>query len=191
MRDNDDNIELTIPITGDLNKPDFSLSGVISTVTFKSMKNAVIYTYSPLGMLSVGSGLVDLATALRFKPLAFAPGELVLDDTAKAQLDKAGKVLSKKSKVDLVLCANATLQNLPVVSVVNGEGKTVVVPHKGGVEALSDEQRKMLLDTATKRHSAAQAYLVDKLGIAAHRLLLCNVKFDKEVGGTPLVAMSI
>ena len=191
LRDNDDNIELSIPISGDLNKPDFSLTSVISTVTFKALKNAVIYTYSPLGMLSVASGLVDLATALRFKPLDFAPREFALDDAAKTQLDKAGKVLSKKSKVDLVLCANATLQDLPVVSVVDSEGKTVVVPHKGGVEALSDEQRKLLLDTAIERHTAAQAYLVAKHNIAAHRMLLCNVKFDDKADSMPEVAVSI
>ena len=191
LRDNNDNIELSIPINGDLNKPDFSLSSVISTVTFKALKTAVIYTYSPLGMLSMASGLVDLATALRFKPLVFAPGKLELDDTAKAQLDKAGQVLGKKSKVDLVLCANATLQDLPVVSIVDGKGKTVIVPHKGGAQAISDTQRKILLDTARKRHRAAQAYLVDTYGIAAHRLLLCNVKFDKKADSKPIVGVSI
>lgn len=173
IRDSDDNIELSIPVKGDLNSPDFSVSGVVSTVTLKAVKTAVLYTYSPLGFLSVAGELVNLATALRFKPIEFEPGKLVLTETAKSRLDKTAAVLKNKNKVSLVLCANATKADLP--------------PETPFAEIHIPE----LLEKATARQKIVQSYLVEQQKIAPHRLLTCNVKLDKKATAKPVVKLSI
>lgn len=173
IRDSDDNIELSLPVKGDLAQPDFSVSGVLETVTLKALKTAVIYTYSPLGVLSVASDLVDLATALKFKPIAFEKTQLTLSDKAKQRLDKTARVLKDKQKVSLVLCANATKADLPPETV------------------FSDELIPQLLDKANARQQAVKSYLVDNHGVEAHRLLSCNVKLDKKAQAQPVVRISI
>lgn len=173
LRDGDDNIELSLPVKGDLNNPDFSVSGVVSTVTFKALKTAVLYTYSPLGLLTVAGGIVDLATALKFKPVEFVPGDLTLSDDAKARMDKAGQVLKEKSKVSLILCANATKADLSPETPFN------------------DELIPTLVDNANARQQAVQNYLVETHGIEAHRLLMCNVKLDKKADAKPKVGIKL
>ncbi len=202
LRDSDDNIALDIPIKGDLNKPDFALSSVISTVTFKALKTAVLYNYSPLSVLSIAGGLVNLATALRFKSVDFANSDSSLSADGKAQLDKVGQVLGKKTKVDLVLCANASLQDFIVepvpapvaavpVLVAAENDKAAAVKPAITLAGLTDEQRQGLIELANTRQLAAKAYLVEQHGIVEHRLLLCNVKFNNKADAKPVVAISL
>lgn len=193
LRDSDDNIELSIPIKGDLNKPDFSLSSVITLVTFKALKTAVLYNYSPLSVLSLAGGLLDLATALRFKSVAFANADVSLNADAKAQLDKVGKVLGDKARVDLVLCANLSLLDHPLIPVTteNDKGEKVVVNQMVELSAVSETQRQLLTELANNRQQAAKAYLVEQHHIAEHRLLLCNVKFSAKADAKPVVAISL
>jgi hypothetical protein len=204
LRDSDDNIELSIPIKGDLNEPNFSIAGIISTVTFKALKTAVLYSYSPLSVLSIAGGLVDLATALRFKSVEFTVGATTLDANGQAQLDKVGSVLGKKAKIDLVLCANASLLDLPPevtppvdekaaknVTVTKWDENTVNKAVKVTLDSLNDEQRKGLLAIADQRQQATKAYLTQQHKIAGHRLLLCNVKFKNKADAKPEVAISL
>ncbi|MFT4929132.1 MAG: hypothetical protein ACI8WB_005262 [Phenylobacterium sp.] len=190
-----------MPIKGDLNQPDFSLSSVITVVTFKALKTAVLYHYSPLSVLSLASGLVNLATALRFKSVEFANTVVTLNTDGKAQLDKVGKVLGDKTKVDLVLCANASLLDLLPVVEVSVEVVTEKEPAekpaaaksipKERLATLTGQSRQQLMAIANQRQQAAKAYLVEQHHIAEQRLLLCNVKFDAKPDGKPVVAISL
>jgi hypothetical protein len=176
LRDGDDNIELSLPISGDLSNPDFSTAGIISTVAFKALKTAVLYTYSPLGMLSIAGGLADLATALKFEPITFTSAQITLDDTGRARLDKIGQLLSQKPKVSLVLCGYGTFSDLPP---------------EAAEQPITPQIRASLLELATKRQLAVQTYLMEEYNVVANRLLLCNVKMDKNNMATAKVELSI
>lgn len=173
IRDSDDSIALSLPVKGNLSQPDFSLSGVLETVSLKAIKTAVLYTYSPLGVLSIAGDLVSLATALRFEPIEFVVGSQSLDDKAMARLDKAATVLQQKLKVSLVLCANATQAELP-------QGQT-----------LDEAAIGLLRRHAETRQQAVKTYLVEHHGIAQERLLTCNVKLDDDIAAKPVVGLRI
>jgi hypothetical protein len=173
LRDSDNNIALSIPIAGDLNNPDFSLADIVSTVGFKALKSAVLYAYSPLGFVTFTSGIIDLATAMRFKPVEFAPGQTLLTQAAKARLDKVAKVLGDKPQVSLVLCANATQADLAPEQVFNPED----------IEAL--------LALGKQRQQLVQQYIHRTADIEKSRLLLCNIKLANESTAQPQVNISL
>lgn len=103
LKDSDNNIALSIPISGDVDNPQFSAADVISTVSLKAIKSAVLLTYSPLGFVTIASGVVDLATAMRFKPITFTPQQITLTDEHQKRLAQTAKVLTDKPQVSLVL----------------------------------------------------------------------------------------
>lgn len=181
LRDSDDNIELKIPLKGDADSPDFSIASVLSIVVVKAIKNAVIYNYSPLGMLTLASGILDLATALRFEPVVFDYGSSQLSNHSTQQLDKVAQIMQSKPKVKFLICAQATQADWPKLS---GTEKQPVTE-----KTVIDNQQ--LLDIAQQRQDKTIAYLVDKYQITPDRLLGCNIKIDPNKAAKATVSLSI
>ena len=175
LKDGDNNIQLAIPISGDLDNPQFSAADVIRTVSFKAIKSAVLFAYSPLGFATVASGVVDLATAMRFKPIEFSSAQITLTDKQQQRLNETAKVLKDKPQVSLVLCANATHLDVP--------------EQKQGQEQ-AETPIDALIDLAKQRQQAVKDYLVNEQAIEQHRLLLCNVKVDSKPSA-PKVEISL
>ena len=175
LRDGDDNIELDLPISGDVDAPDFSVASIISIVTMKAIKEAVIYNYSPLGMISLASGIFDLATALRFDPIIFEPQTIVLTDKSKQQLDKVAKIMVDKPKVKFVICAQATRSDRVV--------------NETPVEKTFEPQP--LLDLAKQRQIMVLDYILTNKAIESSRLIGCNVKLSNDSKSKPKVEISI
>ncbi len=171
LRDSDDNISIDIPLSGDVTAPDFSLASIFTTVSVKAIKNAVIHYYSPLGMLSLASGIIDLATALRFDPLIFEKHSTVLSTTAKQQLDKVTKIMNDKPNIKFVICAQATI-----------------------LDALSDEAKvdhKPLIELANQRQKMVVDYILLNESIQASRIVGCNVKLSSDPKALVKVDVSI
>ncbi|MCO7225321.1 DUF748 domain-containing protein [Pleionea sp. CnH1-48] len=183
LRDSDDNIELSIPLKGDVNNPDFSINDVITTVSIKAIKTAVIYQYSPFGLLTLAGGVLDLATGLSFDPVPYAAQSKDLNDTAKQQLDKLAPLLNEKPKITLVLCGQAGRDDLPPPAQPVAEGAKL--------PPLTKEEIKLLTNLADQRQKSAVQYLTATHKIAAQRLLACNVKIDSTGTAKPSVTISI
>ena len=180
LRDNDDNIELEIPVTGDVNEPDFSIASIISTVTFKAIKNAVIYNYSPLGMFSLASGIFDLATALSFNPIVFEYGKSNISDVSKEQLDKVAELMLKKPKVKFLVCAVATVNDWNALN-----------PPKNENEAVLPINMEVIFELANKRQKIVIKYMINSYNIDTTRLLPCNVKLSDDKKAKAIVELSI
>jgi len=180
LRDSDDNIELEIPVTGDINAPDFSISDIISTVTFKAIKNAVIYNYSPLGMFSLAAGIFDLATALKFDPIEFEYASVELNQGAKEQLDKVAKLMAEKPKVKFLVCAVATVNDWAALN-----------PLKSDKDIVPPVDTQIILDIAEKRQKTVIDYLLNVGQIEGSRLLTCNTKLNKSEASKAIVELSI
>jgi len=179
LRDGDDNIKLDIPITGDVTAPDFSLSSILETVSIKAIKNAVIHYYSPLGMLSIASGIIDLATALRFDPIIFEPQNIALSSKAKQQLDKIVNIMNDKPKVKFVICAQATATDIvQAAEATKNESSKAVNPQP-------------LIELAKQRQKSVMDYLLKSDSITSTRLLGCNVKLSNDPKSPAQVDISI
>ncbi|MGB1581543.1 MAG: DUF748 domain-containing protein, partial [Nevskiales bacterium] len=107
LRDRDENIHLKLPITGDLDKPDVNINNIIRQAIFKGVSTAALAFYSPLGVITAGDKLLQLATALRFDPVVFAAGGNELDPTAISHLATLTDVLIQRPGLQISLCGIA------------------------------------------------------------------------------------
>ncbi len=171
LRDKDGSIHLDIPITGDVNNPDFDPMDAIITATSKAATVTLITFYTPYGLAYAGGNILfDLATALSFDPIDFAPGSAELTEQNTGQLDKLATLLTEKPQIHLTLCGitgpQDTYSLYPELSKASKDEKPAV--------ALSKEQQAKLKQIAKERQVNSKKYLVSKKGIAHDRLILCT-----------------
>ncbi len=169
LKDRDDSIRLSIPVTGDLDNPDFDPQDAINKALSKAITAAVINYYTPYGLVVAADALFSLATALRFDPAVFEPGSAVLSDEQGNALQKIASLMQQRPGVHLTLCGYSNAQDLKQLY---PDIKTTDAP-------LSDEQRQTLLQLADKRAQAVKQALVNNK-VDASRLVLCEPEYDND-----------
>ena len=180
LRDKDDSIHMDIPITGDINNPDFSPMHAIVKATTKAATVTLITFYTPYGLIYAGGNvLFDLATAMNFDPIAFTPGSSKLPADSEKQLDNLAKLLTEKPQVHLTLCG---LTNKDDVFSLYPDLKKA--PEKDNEEVhptLSKDQSIALQKLATERQIVSKNYLIDTAKITHDRLILCEPEHQTDL----------
>jgi len=100
ITDKNGNLELKLPVSGDLNDPDFSISSAILTVTKNILTNIVSSPFSFLG--SLYGGPEDI------KSINYQPGSSELTDTEIDKLNVLIKILQDRPGLKLEINAHAT-----------------------------------------------------------------------------------
>jgi len=201
LRDNDGMIELKLPISGNVDSPEFSLAKVINKVLFKVISKTVVNYYLPYGLLAkslVSDGLANLAD-LAFQPVAFAPGSAALDDAGRQNLDRLAEMLQSRQQLHLVFCAPSTLPDWRATYAPEAKGD------ENGEKAVSDDSAAAGEDTepavtpeqvaamkalADQRTETAKEYLVDA-GVEPGQVILCTGDFEQSRDQAPEMAISI
>jgi len=192
LRDSDNSIHLKLPVTGDINAPDFSINNVISKVSTKAIKTAVINYYTPLGIFNIAGGLYDLATALRFDPVEFKISEDSLDTNDKEQLDKLALILIKRPGIHIIICGVTTQADRlawftdEFEASTNDEGEPISV-----LPALNNDQSLRLNKLATQRGLNVKSYLYEVKKIEPKRLILCTPKHTPGDTQPPRVELQL
>jgi len=212
LRDRDDNIRLKLPVQGDLNDPGLALGktvrNVVATALVKAINKAVV-TYvavvsSPAAVALAAGKVVSLATALRFDPVAFAPGDATLDATAADYLDALAERLEQRPRVRLNLCGIAVADDAAVLAAPAGEapaaGPESAAPDEAEAAAepapdapataAPDLPMEALRQLAQARGEAVADYLAGR-GIAPDRLFVCSPEVDDDEGAAPQVEISL
>jgi hypothetical protein len=202
LRDKNNDIELNIPVTGDINKPDFDISGVINKAIGSAMKTAsmtyLINALQPYGSLITLAKLAKAAADhVSLNPITFAPGSSQMDDNALAYSAKIAGLMKERPKLRIKLCGKVT----PSDSQQLIQQKTDAWKSKqqqSAVEAnskarppvfiISDEQ---LLELASTRADTVKNILVNDHKIDAARLFLCKPAIDQEKDGKPRIDLTI
>jgi len=179
LRDKDDSIHLDIPITGDINNPDFDPMHAIVKATSKAATVTLITFFTPYGLIYAGGNIAfDLATALNFDPLDFKPGEAKLDEANKEQLNGLTGLLNEKPQVHLTLCGTTNQADLFVLYPdLKEEQKTNKDKDKDSPEKeiiLTKEHKAALKKLAIERQANSKNYLIDVSRITHDRLILCE-----------------
>ncbi len=96
LRNRQGEIDLNLPVSGDLNDPKFSLSGIVVKVFINLITKAVTSPFALIGSLAGGGADLNLIT--------FAPGQAELSDASQQNLQKLAKVLYDRPglKVEIV-----------------------------------------------------------------------------------------
>ena len=192
LRDKNDAIKIDLPVTGDVENPDFSLNDIIATVSAKAIKVAIVNYYATLGLVKRVTGAFDLMTALRFDPLQFMPGQTGLSDASRTALDKFSTMLQDRPQVHLVVCGHATVADqLKLFPVKNNATDAATGTDAAKAAPLTEQQLQQLNKLAQARSDQVKQYLVEQKGVAADRLIECNPEYNASDTHSPYLELHI
>ena len=176
LRDKDDKIQLSIPITQNADNLSIDIKPVIYKALSKSVSSAIVNYYTPFGLIFVAESLFDMATALRFKPVIFNLGEATLTEHNKKELEKLATVMNERPGIHLTLCGYSNMHDLPQTGTDTANKSTTEKP---SIE-ISTEQRQQLIQLGESRSSVIKQYLVNEQQISASRLVECEAQYATD-----------
>ena len=94
LRDVDDNIDITLPITGSLDNPEFSIGPILWQTFLNLLTRAVVSPFSALASLAGGD-------EQSLSGVRFAAGKAALDDGASANLGKLAGAMKSRPALEL------------------------------------------------------------------------------------------
>lgn len=174
LRDTDDKIQLVLPVSGHIDEPSLSVNHILGVVMRKAMTAAVLNYYAPFGLIDLATMLAKSATALKFEPFVFAPGDTQLRPSQESRLLKFSQLLGDKPQLSMSLCGSASgndaldLLQLPKV------------PEQG--LGLTPDQRQQLQGLVSSRLKGFKSKLLQQ-GVSARQVVLCQpvLALDKFV----------
>lgn len=172
LRDSDGNIALSVPVSGDVDNPQFDYSDAINQAMLSAAKGAVLIYFQPLGLLSTAVDLASGLDSLAFSPINYPPLQETLSAGDKDYLQTMAGKLVERPGLRLNLCGYASPADAQALSIPKDLAADKIEPYR-------DEQLRAL---AERRSEAVRAYLIDK-GLQAERLLLCAPSIAVEGDG--------
>lgn len=153
IKDDDNNMEMNIPIKGDINAPDFGIDDLISQLGQKALTSATLHYIKqaifPYGLLvSVADYVGDELFSISLTPIVFVENEL--DEKQQGYLLKVVALMNDKASLQLRICAQVD--------------KT----------EQTEDWQQMALDKAKK----IKRFLVDQDETLSSRIVLCQPKID-------------
>lgn len=184
LRDNKGNIELDVPISGNVDDLSFGLNDIIVTALGKAITVAVApylaYTFlGPAGALVYMGGKVGQAMLETDLPsIRFAPDGNELSEEQKAILDKVGPAIGKDSTSTYSICAKVAVSELDGVQ--EQQASTYSLMNNA-------QARKQLFEIGEHRAMTVKEYLLTNHGIDEAQLLICNPGVNFEDPGTTVI----
>jgi hypothetical protein len=205
LRDKHDNIKLKLPITGDINNPEFSVADAINQALGKAMNFAAMYylklalqPYSTLISIYQAAGTAGkMINVIRLDPVGFNAGESQLDGKDLDYLATTVKLLQNRPKMILKICGKATRDDLEALRAQRAKQTPATAPQpKPGADTPppaaakpdagpTPQEQEQLLSLARHRSEVIKAQLVKEGGIDPGRLFLCNPEVDPAKDAKP------
>ena len=182
LRDKNDTIKLDLPVSGDIDSPDFDISDIINTAVSKAiMQGSMTYlkfALQPYGALITVAELAgEAATKVRLQPVSFEAGQAVPAGESDSYLEKVAGILKDRPEINIKICGLAVAADRAAFgggsAVKDAKAKTD--GSDKGVAAATDQQ---LLGLASKRAVFVKDRLVIKYGVTASRLVACTPEID-------------
>ena len=184
LKDKKDRIKLDIPITGDINSPEFDPTDAIVKATAKATSVTLITFFTPYGLAYAGGNvLFNVATAMNFDPLIFEPGAAKLTAAQDEQLAKLAELLVERPAVHLTLCGSTNLNDREKLF-----SETI---NKEKIQPPSAERLQKLQQLGNERQENVKNHLVSAGKIAHDRLILCEPEHNDDTASISGVEISI
>ena len=180
LKDGDGNIEMEIPLSGNVNDPDFGLNGFIALIAQKAALSAsesyLINTFVPYAnVVSLTKMVGSYALKVRIDDLEYQTGQTEIKDIQEAFIGALVSLLNEKPDLQIKICAMAH--------------STDIVSH---TPDLKNEKDILALKTiANTRGQVFKDYLIEHAQIASARLLLCQAKIDADMDNKPRIEFEI
>jgi hypothetical protein len=196
LRDKHNTIALDLPVSGDMESPDFDVSDVINTAVSKAIKQGSL-TYLTMALQPYGTLITiariagEQATKVRLQPVVFEPGLAVNMEDSYGYLEKVAGILKDRPEVNVRICGLAVEEDRPALGM-QSAGKEKAASGKGEKAADAVVSDQQLLDLARQRAAAVKDHLVAEHAVSASRLVACQPHIDDEGDdGAPRVDLLI
>ena len=203
LRDKEDNIQLKIPITGDLGNPKFDIADAINQSLSTAMQFAamsyiklVLQPYASLvSIYQVVDSAGRMVNAVRLDPVNFDTGHSRLGEEAENYLDNTIKLLESRPKLNLKICGKATRADLALLlkkqSQEQDQQQLDTERSKKESPGLTEADEKLLFQLARDRSVAIKNYLVTQGAVEAKNLFICNPAIDLDEAAVSRVELRI
>ena len=185
LRDRHNTIVLDLPVSGDMDQPDFDISDVINTAMGAAIKQGSL-SYLTMALQPYGS-LITVArlagehvSRVRLKPVTFGPGSVVHMEESYDYLEKVAGILKNRPGVNVKICGLAVDEDRPEIA---------LKPASKDREDPEGEQK--LLTLAKQRAAAVKDHLVEEHGVTASRLVACQPHIGEDNEDVPRVDLLI
>jgi hypothetical protein len=182
LRDKNDTIKLDLPVSGDIDSPDFDISDIINTAVSKAITQGSM-TYLKLALQPYGSLITvaqmagEAAMKVRLQPVGFEPGLVKSVGEAGSYLKKVAGIMKDRPEVNIKICGLAVAADR--IALAGGtapkEADSKTADSIKGGKPVTDQQ---LLDLAKQRAGFVKDELVTKYGVTASRLVACTPHID-------------
>jgi hypothetical protein len=166
LKDDQGNIDLGVPLRGHVADPSFGVESFLSLVLQKAAmsqaKNYLMATFVPYAsVVSVAISGAEHLLKIKFEPLVFQTGEVVLSEENQQYLTELVLLMKDKPELQLKTCAIGTYADLAVAA----------------STTLNADQQASLKTMGSERQNNLKRYLVEQ-EIASSRILYCAPELD-------------
>ncbi len=112
LRDRDGNINLHLPIHGNLNDPNLKIAPALRLALTNTIKNTIMLTLAPLGIVAKAGQLVGIGAALNFDRLTFEPGTTQLSSASQQYLPKVAQLLVRHPQLISTISGRVTTSDI-------------------------------------------------------------------------------
>jgi hypothetical protein len=177
LKDDQGNIDLNVPIRGDISDPRFGMESFLGIIVKKAAmshaKDYLMTTFVPYAqVVSVAISGAEYLLKVRFEPLILEPAQSSLNEANQQYLAQLLLLMQDKPELQLKTCAMSTLADI-------GASENTVP---------TAEQVTQLKGFGTDRQTNLKRYLVDQ-GIASSRVLFCAPELDTAVDAKPRIEL--
>ncbi|MBD1391262.1 DUF748 domain-containing protein [Neiella sp. HB171785] len=179
LKDDDGNIELTIPVTGDVAAPDFGMQYVFGLVVQRAVmsqaQNFLLFAFAPYAhVIKVGMVAGSMALEVSFEDLPYAPKQIEPAEPQASFIEQFHALMSEKESLQVKVCGVASGSELGLAA----DSK------------VTDSQREQLLKLAEQRAAGFKKAVVKK-GVESSRLLLCVPSYELKTDAKPRLKLSV
>lgn len=179
LKDDDGNIELTIPVDGDVQDPSFGVHYIFGLIAKKAVmsqaQDYLLTTLTPYAqVIKVGMMAGSYALKVRFDDLEYAPGQIAPAEQQALFVEQFQTLMADKESLQVKVCGVATASELGL-------------PNDSKPTA---QQQEQLLELAKQRAGAFKKALVEK-GTPSSRMLLCVPTFETSSDAKPRLKLSV
>tara|TARA_R110002153_G_scaffold111266_1_gene252902 strand:- start:3290 stop:5731 length:2442 start_codon:yes stop_codon:yes gene_type:complete len=166
LKDDQGNIDLGVPLRGNVAEPSFGVESFLGLVLKKAAmsqaKSYLMTTFVPYAsVVSVAISGAEYLLKVKFEPLVFQNGEVALTEENQQYLSELVLLMKDKPELQLKTCAIGTYADLtlPALTVLNAD------------------QQAALKAMGSERQNNLKRYLIEQ-EIASSRVLYCAPELD-------------
>lgn len=179
LKDSDDNIDLDIPLSGNVNNPEFGwksfLVQPVRTALYKVSSNYLMQTFIPYAnVITIAQLAGEQLLKVRVEPLIFTPEEAQLNSSQDTFLEQLVALMKDKEESQLKAC---------------GITSYVDLGFEQPPTELNDEMKAQALSLAQERADNLKEFLVEK-GISSSRILICSPEVDLSKSSQPRIELN-